>query len=121
MAGSSIVTDLEYNTAIKLVGSVARDEGFAVERVEDDELQLRKGNLALSIFLGAFIAYCNFKIIFHPEKGNRVEIEMNRNSPWWTGIIGIGRVKSIFKKLVNAIEDEIEDAGARILSSENFK
>jgi hypothetical protein len=120
MAGSSIVTDMDRETAVRLVGTVARDEGFSVERVEDDELKVGQGNLIASIFLGAFIAYCDFKVVFHPEPGNRVEIEMNRNNPWWTGIIGIGRVKNIFKKLVDAIEEEIEAAGGRIINSEDF-
>jgi len=120
MAGSVIVTDIEFKKTMKLVRFVAKEEGFAVKRVDDDELTIRKGNLVASIFLGAFIAYCEFNASFRVDRRGGVEIELERNSPWWTGFIGVGRVKSAFKKLIDAIEDEIEHAGGRILSSEDF-
>ncbi len=120
MAGSAIVTNLDLQTSMKMVGSVAKDMGYSVSRVEDDELRLKQGNLAASIFLGAFIAYCDFKVIFQPKIHICGDIEMNRYNPWWTGLIGVGRVKNMFKKLVDAVEDEIEHAGGQILNSENF-
>lgn len=120
MAGSVIVTDMEVNKAMKLVRFVAKEEGYAVRRIEEDELTIRKGDLASSIFLGAFVAYCFFNARFDFDRQGGVEIELERNNPWWTGFIGVGRVKSAFKKLIDAIEDEIEHAGHRILRSEDF-
>jgi hypothetical protein len=85
MPGIMIATDLEAKEALKAVKNVAKDLDFAVARVDDLELSVTKGSLAASIFLGAFIAYCDFRV-FIEERRDRVRIVIERNSPWWTGV-----------------------------------
>jgi hypothetical protein len=115
MAAITLVTDLEPDEAVDTVRAVARDLGFEVFREDDWELRAQKGSLAASIFLGAFVLYCNFQIYIEEKRGD-IAITIVRNSPWWTGLIGISRVKSMFKKLADLIEDDIEDQGGRVFS-----
>ena len=114
MAGITIVTDLDPKDALRTVRSAAKELGFAVYRIDDWELQVQKGNLFASIFLGAFIAYCNFQV-FIEETRNRVRIVIERNRPWWTGLIGVSRVKTAAKNLADLVEDDIEDQGGKII------
>jgi hypothetical protein len=120
MPGFKIITDMDPELAIKAVSRVAKRLGFSVYRVEDWELVVQRGNLALSILLGAFIAYCYFPVRFEEDRRGNLRIVMERNTPWWTGFIGISRVKSWAKSLADGVEDEIEARGARILNSEEF-
>jgi hypothetical protein len=75
----------------------------------------------LSIFVGAFVAYCDFEIEIEEGRHEEdVDIVINRNSPWWTGIIGIGRVKSRARELAEAIGDGIHRKGYRVRREREF-
>jgi hypothetical protein len=108
-----IATDLDPKLALKTVKNVAEDLEFHVSRTDDLELLLTKGNLFASIMVGAFIAYCHFSV-FIEEKGERVRIIIQRNTPWWTGLLGVSRVKAQAKKLADRIEDDIEEQGGNL-------
>ena len=120
MPGIRILTDLEGKAALKAVSRVAKRLSFSVYRVEDWELVVQKGSLVASVFLGAFIAYCDFRVCITSARNDRVEIEIQRNSPWWTGFIGVNRVKSWAKSLADAIEDEVEDLGSRLYGRKDY-
>jgi hypothetical protein len=115
-----MLTDMKAETAVQTVDRVARRLSFSVYRTGDWELVAQKGNLVLSVFVGAFVAYCYFKIFVYADRGERVEIEIQRNSPWWTGLIGVNRVKNWAKTLANAIEEEIEHQGAHLHGRQEF-
>lgn len=116
MASITIVTDLNVKEALRTVKNIAKDLDFAVSQVDDLELLVTKGNLFVSILAGAFVAYCKFHV-FIEEGRDRIRIVIKRNSPWWTGIIGVNRVKSLAKKLADGIEDEIEEQGGNLYDS----
>jgi hypothetical protein len=121
MAGHIIVTNLSEKAAEKLARGVARDLDFGIVREDDFTFSAGKGNLVVSILLGAFIAYCNFLVEIAPGKyDGEVEIIINRNSPWWTGIIGINRVKKRAKELAGKIADAIEDDGGEVIKVKEF-
>jgi hypothetical protein len=40
--------------------------------------------------------------------------------PWWTGLIGVNRVKNQAKTLADAIEEAIRDAGGEVLKRAEF-
>lgn len=120
MAGTAIITDLGLEKTVDLVVRAAEHKGFAVHDIADDEVRLQKGNLAMSILLGAIIAYCNFTVHFKKLRGDDVEILLERNRPWWTGWIGLIRVKNHAKALVEEILDELEDVGGAIIRHEDF-
>src|SRR5262245_21716382 len=119
MAGFKIVTDLDEDTAFKIARRAARDLDFSVKTVETMVFRTSKGNLALSIFAGAFVAYCDF-VISVEENRNSTTIFLERNSPWWTGVIGVNRVKNRAKELAEAIADAIEDARGRVLKEKEI-
>ena len=113
MAGITLKTDLTGENAVKMVMHVAKDLKFAVYRVGDWELRIQKGSLLASIFVGAFVAYCDFRVFVEEDDGG-VDIVIERNRPWWTGAIGVGRVKSWAKTLASHLEDEIKHQGGKV-------
>ena len=120
MAGIRILTDVNPEVAMKAASRAAKRLEFKVYRVDDWELVAQRGNLALSIFVGAFVAYCYFHVRVFSDRGDRVEIEIERNSPWWTGLIGVNRVKNWAKSLADEIENEIEAQGFKLYGRKNF-
>src|SRR5262245_32388106 len=121
MAGISIVTTLDAEEAVKTVSKVAKRLQFSVHRVEDWELVVQKGSLGLSIFLGAFIAYCYFHVYIEEDRRNTIAITIERNSPWWTGLIGVSRTKSWCKTHADEIEDAIENKGGEVVKREEVR
>jgi hypothetical protein len=120
MPGIFLVTNMDAAGAAATVRKAARRLDFEVEEHEDGEMQLTKGSMAASIFLGAFIAYCNFHVSVRRKRDDTVEITIDRNSPWWTGVIGVNRVKSRAKELADEIEDTLRDERANVLHRETF-
>jgi hypothetical protein len=118
MAGTTILTDLDPKDALKIVKGAAKELNFTVTRVDDFELRLERGSLVLSILLGAFIAYCDFRVIVD-EGRKKVRIDIERNNPWWTGWIGVSRVTSLAKQLGDLIEQDIEDADGKVYGRED--
>src|SRR5262245_33283430 len=111
MAGFSIRTGVDPETAFKTARRTAKDQGFTVRNVGDWEFVAQRGNLIASIFVGAFIAYCDFHVFVEENEKGAVEISIQRNTPWWTGAIGVHRVNNAAKALADAIEESIRDDG----------
>jgi hypothetical protein len=120
MPGRIIVTDMKANLSRKLMLRVARNMGFSVTELDAWEYQLRRGSFGWSLFLGAVIAYCNFRVNFGQGDDHQVEISIERNSPWWTGMLGINQVKSWCKRFAEALAEAIEDEGGEILEENQF-
>lgn len=120
MSGFRIITDLDVERVDKIARRTAKDQGFRVKRLDDDALSVCKGNLFVSILAGAVVAYCNFEIVLDESKKGDTKLTLERNKPWWTGLIGLSRVKKAAKALVDAIAQEIEDAGGEIMSKKEI-
>jgi hypothetical protein len=119
MAGFKIWTDLDADKTYRLCRRVAEKLEFTVRPIDDLAFAAQKGNLAVSILVGAIIAYCDFEV-FIEDLGDETEIRIERNTPWWTGLIGVRRVKSRAKDLADAIADRIEDEDGRVLKEKEF-
>jgi hypothetical protein len=120
MPGFSLVTNMDPAEAAAVVRKAGKRLDFEVDDVEVGEMEMRKGSLTASIFLGAFIAYCNFRVIVSRNRRNDTVITIERNSQWWTGIIGVNRVKSRAQELADEIEDSLRDQRADILHRDTF-
>ena len=46
---------------------------------------------------------------------------LKRNSPWWTGAIGVSRVSTRAKKLAEAIAEALDEAGGKVRNEKPFK
>jgi hypothetical protein len=120
MPGIRLVTNLGPQQVMEVAQKAAKRLQFTVIPQGDGELIAQKGSMVASIFLGAFIAYCDFRIFVDQLKNQSVEITLERNNPWWTGLIGIERVKSRAKELADELEDAIHDRGGEVMSRDNF-
>src|SRR5262245_19439421 len=116
MPGILLITSLDAATALDAASDVGRRLGFSVRRAGNGELSVQRGNLAASILFGAFIAYCDFHVAI--EQNGKIIIE--RNSPWWTGFIGVSRVKSWAQGYADELQRAITDQGGKIINREEF-
>jgi hypothetical protein len=99
------ILDVAYRQAKKL--------GFDVAETDNLRLVARRGSIALSVLLGAFVAYCDFRLEVGEFKGDN-ELSLSWTVPWWTGLIGVGRTKGEAKKLLDAIGDVLEEKGFEV-------
>jgi hypothetical protein len=120
MAGFTVVTNMAGDAALSLAGRVAEQMGYSVARSGDWELKVQKGSFTLSILLGAFIAYCDFCFRVEGNPDRTVTLVLERNTPWWTGVIGVSRIKSRAQELMTEVERAIAGAGAQILHRGTF-
>jgi hypothetical protein len=119
MAGMRFTTTAPAETVIDVAFRQARDLGFAVQEIDDLRLRARRGNLALSIVLGAFIAYCDFRLQLREyDEDNELSIEWS--TPWWTGLIGVGRSKGHARKLMTAIGDVLEVKDFEVFDNKEY-
>ena len=96
--------------------SAAVAGGFTVTPVDPWTLKAQKGNMAMSIFLGAFIAYCDFTGRISTAPDGSIQLAIERNKPWWTGLIGVNRVKNA----CNSLGDDVQRAlGAACVGRQN--
>ena len=109
MAGYDFVILGTSEEALQAVRDAAQAEQFEITGEPDGGLAARKGNFALSILLGAFIAYCEFKFAAQPAGAGAVRLSMKRNSPWWTGLIGVSRVKKAALRFADLVEQSLGD------------
>lgn len=119
MAGTKFVADMTPEDLHEMARFVAKETGFACHSAGGLRFEAKRGNLALSILFGAFIAYCDFTIEIEPFDDG-AELVLTRNTPWWTGAIGVSRVKSWAKTLGDNLKKEVERSGYRVLKEKDF-
>jgi hypothetical protein len=114
MAGILLVTGAPPEYLRDAALSASRELGFEVSSHDEWSHGASKGSLALSILFGAFVAYCDFKLyVLCPGDGTS-HLVIERNNPWWTGVIGINRVKGRAVELANAVQQVMGQAGVPI-------
>ena len=120
MAGWKLEVDLGQSKLFKIAKRVATEEGFHVVEIDDYHFEAKRGSLPLSIFFGAWVAYCDFKVEVEAFD-DATDLALTRNNPWWTGLIGISRCKSWAKHLVDEIAKEVEEQEGAILDKQEVK
>ena len=119
MPGLKFTTDMDADALYKIAFRRAQDLGYTTRGLGDNAFAATMGNMPLSVVVGAFVAYCDFRVdIEEYEDGN--ELVLERNTPWWTGMIGVSRVKSKALELVNHIKDEVNLRGGKVKREKEF-
>ena len=121
MAGHQFSVNLPAKAVAKTAKEVAESLKFRVDETDLFNFRLKKGNFAVSLIAGAFIVYCDFTVELEEDEVGNTTCIMVRNVPWWTGLIGINRVKNAAKSLVEDIADELQESGAIVRNREEFK
>ncbi|MCB9892968.1 MAG: hypothetical protein H6839_00795 [Planctomycetes bacterium] len=120
MPGHLYVTQGQPEHLLQITGDLAPAMKYRVEQSGAWTLKLQQGSLAASIFVGAFVAYCDFTVnIIVPGDGTTHWV-LERNTPWWTGIIGVNRVKGRARDLADAYGNEMARQGVPILQRNDF-
>jgi hypothetical protein len=120
MLGIIITTNLESARAIDFARQAAVELAFIVQPVTEQEFVARKGSLGKSLLLGPFMAYCRFRISVIEFEDAEVDVVLQRNFPWWSGFIGVGKVRAWALRLAKLIETRIEESGGQVLESREF-
>lgn len=120
MAGHAYVTTTNPETLEQAAINVAGSMGFGVKPVGPGALAVTKGSLVASIFVGAFVAYCEFRVNVSVAPDGTSHLVLERNSPWWTGVIGVSRVKKRARELADAIGNELIRLGVQIVARNDF-
>ncbi|MEZ6235745.1 MAG: hypothetical protein R3B68_16300, partial [Phycisphaerales bacterium] len=94
----------------------AHSLGFKMHPTSDWSFQAGKGNLAGSIFVGCFIAYCDFGVSISTVPDGNTAVTIGRNVPWWTGVIGVKRVQGKCDELGNALGQALVNRQFNVLS-----
>lgn len=115
MPGTQYITNMPSQQLKDLAIHVAGGMEFGVQDIAPWSLAVTKGSLAASIFVGAFVAYCDFKVHIAVLPDGNSQLVLERNSPWWTGFIGVGRVKTKALELADAYGDAILSQGFAVL------
>lgn len=120
MPGHAYITHGDPNMLRDVAMHVAGAMGYGVEPQGAYRMKVCQGSLAASIFVGAFVAYCDFTVDISTSADNTVHLVLNRNVPWWTGFIGVGRVKNKARELADAYGNELVRVGVPILQRNDF-
>ena len=120
MPGHAYITHGDPNLLRDVAIHIAGQMGFGVEPQGEWTMKVVQGSLAASIFVGAFVAYCDFvvHVVSHADGTNHLVLE--RNTPWWTGWIGVSRVKSKARELADAYGNELYRVGVPIIQRNDF-
>lgn len=120
MPGIRIMTNVSPIRAADATHQAARFLGFRAQPLGEGELAVRKGSFAKSLFLGLIFPYCNFHIQISKVGIGTVEVAIRRNTPWWTGPSGVGRVQEYARELADAVESALLERGGEVLSRGPF-
>ncbi|MBK8207164.1 MAG: hypothetical protein IPK87_10330 [Planctomycetes bacterium] len=115
MPGTQYITNMPAEQLKHLAIHVPGGMEYAVSEVAPWQLAVTKGSLAASIFVGAFVAYCDFKVHVGTVPDGNSQLVLERNTPWWTGFIGVGRVKTKARELADAYGNAILSQGFQVL------
>ncbi|MCA9288317.1 MAG: hypothetical protein KDA05_07025 [Phycisphaerales bacterium] len=114
--GNHLVTDAPPPDALASAQEAAQLLGFRLHPTSDWSFQAGKGNLAASVFVGAFVAYCDFGVSISTVPDGNTAVTIARNAPWWTGIIGVKRVQGKADELGNAVGQALVNRRFNVLS-----
>ena len=110
--------DVRDDDLLDAAARAAERAGYEVEDVEDG-LRVRKGTLFVSVLVGAFMLYVDFKVVVERSKRDEWALDIEWDTPWWTGLIGVERTRSAAGRFANAIEDRVERVGGEVVERES--
>ncbi|GIK51557.1 MAG: hypothetical protein HPKKFMNG_00762 [Planctomycetes bacterium] len=114
MASIIVITNAQPQHLRDAALHVAQSTSYTITPLAEWSFGATQGSLALSILFGAFVAYCDFKLHVSSPGDGTTYLTLERNTPWWTGFIGVNRVKRRADDLVNAICSVLGSQGVAI-------
>jgi hypothetical protein len=119
MPGLKFTTNLDPDSLYKIAFRHAQDLGYTVRDLGGRAFSATAGNAALNVLSGALHVHCDFRVAIHQyDDGN--ELVLERNAPWWTGMIGVSRVKSKAAELIGKIKEEVHLRGCSLMREKEF-
>jgi hypothetical protein len=117
--GFTLTAEMRRDMALSVAARAAHAEGFEVQHLYEWEFVARRSSLTMSWLMGPFVTYCNFRVsVLEHRQG--VQVVVQRNVPWWTGLSGLRGVRSWALKLANAIDGALEAGGGKVLDRQEF-
>ncbi|MCA8911598.1 MAG: hypothetical protein KDB82_07825 [Planctomycetes bacterium] len=120
MPGHAYITNADPNVLKGIAIHVAGGMGFGVQDAAPWSVKVTQSSMAASLFLGAFVCYCDFNVNIVSSPDGTQHLVLERNNPWWTGWIGMNRVKNRARELADAYGNELIRQGVQILQRNDF-
>lgn len=121
MAGHKwLVTDMDPRRIRDIVLDVAEREGFDIDPLDRWCFKLTRGSKGASILVGALADYCELQVTVQKYDDVTSEVLLEAGSAWWTGVIGMVRVRDAARSLANRMKDRLEDRGAYVPREADF-
>jgi len=111
----SLTANLKPEQTIRIVASAARQLGYSVGFTGDWELTLKKGGLLSNLLAGPLAPPRDFRVVVRERSDKTVEVSISLNKPWWSGMVGLRRLRSQAQALADAVESAIRESGGKIL------
>jgi hypothetical protein len=111
----SVNVDLSVDDTFKIASQVARHLNYSVLFVGDTELTVRKGSVLANLVVGAVVPICDFRVSVRAAPDKSVEVAIQVNRPWWSGMLGLKRVKARADELADAIASAVRERGGKVL------
>lgn len=116
MPGHSYVTTAAPELLERIALATAAEMEFTIEAEAPGRHIARKGSFVASLLVGAFVAYCDFRLVIALAPDSTSHLIIERNTPWWTGFLGVNRVKNRARELADACGNALVQAGVQILA-----
>lgn len=120
MPGFDVVTNAPPQHLHATALATAQGLGFQAIPESDWSFRAAKGNTAVSMLVGAFVPYCRFRLSVTAEPNGVSHLMLERNSPVWTGAIGVSRVKNRAKALAEAVAAALASQGAAVYEVRSY-
>lgn len=114
MAGFALSTNAQPLHVRDTAVNCASGMGFAIIPETDWTFRASKGNMVVAVLAGAFVPVCRFRLAITSSPDGMTHLQVERNSPWWTGAIGIRRVKNRARDLTTAIGSALSSQGVMV-------
>lgn len=115
MPGFDIVTNAPAPLVQQAAVHFAQTQGFKVTPESPWSFRAHKGSTGTALLAGGlFVAYCRFRVAVAVEPTGVVHLTVERNSPVWTGVAGVMRVKKRALKLAEAVAAGLTQHGAAV-------
>jgi hypothetical protein len=111
----SVNVDLSVDDTFKIAGQAARALNYSVLFVGDNELSVKKGSVLGNLVVGAVVPVCDFRVSVRPALDKSVEVAIQVNRPWWSGMLGLKRVRAKADELADAIASAVRERGGKVL------
>ncbi len=121
MTGTLLITNATPDVLRAVVESAAKSLKLQLTQISDQTVKARRGHWLASFWLGYWVVYGDFNLTFVSPGNGMSHLLFEFHRPWWTpwwSSSGLGRMKSLFGRLIDTVENSLKSASLKVARSE---